>query len=240
MTGSKELSVTTVEREPGLVLTWGRRGTGDSGDRSLAIVPDRTPALRFNSDRGVRYRPERLAEIPDNAARIERLRDELIRTLDIFAKHPRQFVEIYFRFIAQRVDAERAALDRALAWSGGLFGADDWIFSALRPLPRAMVLESEGQQNAAARVYDFAFWTGREVLAIDLRGDSHRPRDRDEPTASLVRKIPIPVEGLASGTDIFAADGFPAEFSSFWTGENVPSSPFRPVGLTQAPDRENP
>lgn len=225
--------------DSGFTLRWGRPGRDGTGARSLVIAPGRTPPVRLNSDLGARYRPERLAEIPDNAAKLDRLKDDLLRTLDIFAKHPRQFVEVYFRFIAERIEAETATLDRALAWSGGLFTAGDWIFSALRPLPQAVVVESGGQGGAVGPVCDFAFWTGRHVLAVELHGSARSRRDqagKDGLPPDLVKPVTIAVAALAGGTDIFTTGDFPPEFLSFWEGEGVPSSPFRPVGLTQRPD----
>ncbi len=230
----------TAGGDPRFVLRWGRTGAGAAGAQAMAIVPGSTPALRFNSDLGVRYRPERLAEVPDNMAKVERLKAELLRTLDIFAKHPRQFVELYFQFVAERIEAEREALDKALAWSGGLFGAEDWIFAALRPLPLAAVQVNEGPQNATTVVFDFAFWTGRQVLAIELRGSARNSRKTAEQrgfSPDLVKPIAVPVAALAGGTEVFADSGFPPEFSAFWQGESVPSSPFRPVGLTPRHDQ---
>lgn len=237
MTESTALAEAAAGGEPRLVLRWGRKGPDDFGVHSMAVMPGRTPALRFNSDLGMRYRPERLAEIPDNAAKVERLKSDLMRSLDIFAKHPRQFVELYFRFIAERIEVEKAALERTLLWSDGLFGAGDWIFSALRPLPLAAVVEPEGQGRAATPVYDFAFWTGRQVLGVDLQGSGRSRREPDRFSPDRVKPVTVSVAALAGGTDIFAAADFPPEFAFFWDGEDVPSSPFRPVGLTQRPDR---
>jgi hypothetical protein len=148
--------------------------------------------------------------------RLAFLRSHLMDLCDLWAKRPRQFVDLYFRWIDAVIARDRAAIDERLRRFGGLFAREDYTFSALRPLPRA---------HLPARV-DFAFWTGARLVAVDIVGDDAR-----RPAAPGIVQVEIPAAVIARD-DPAALDAFlPPEFAAFWQDEPLPSGPFKASAL---------
>ena len=117
-----------------------RQGQGGTGVQ--VFEAGTSPPLRFCSDALVRFSPSFLAEIPDTATKVARLKSAVARDLDVFAKNPRRLLDLYFDFIAARLETESAALEQLLRPLGGLFRIEDWTYSALRPLPNAVVFDA--------------------------------------------------------------------------------------------------
>jgi len=224
-------------------ILWGRaaRGgeidlaalTGDvEADQAVLVEPGRTPPFRLNSDSGRRVPPERLTELAGTDAKLAALKEATARGLDLFARHPRRFLDRYFDFIAARVEAERLALQQRLAWSGGLFGHRDWVFSALRPMPRPVLATmADGRARAVQWVADFAFWTGDEAVLVMIRGAGSGQAACAAPSAWPVRTIALAPTDLDLGEALFTRERFGTAFVDFWNGEPWPAGPFRPRGL---------
>lgn len=228
-----------------LTITYGRKGGPRSGhiregrrgiaDPFFTVTPGVTPPLRLNTDVGLRFQPDRLAKLPDHRKKLDYLRFEILGALDLFAQYQRRFLERYFQFVEARCRDAAAELSAATAWSGGLFSADDYIFSALWPLPDARItLASDGRATALGD-FDFAFWTGRRVLGVTLAGGAVDPHGKangpDSAAGDFLMPVTIVAKDLQGDPALFSEPRFPAELVSFWIGEKVPSSPFRPVGL---------
>lgn len=229
-----------------IALVWGRKrrrpprpeeiieAAQAGGEGAFMIAPGTTPALRLNSDRGRRYAPDLLAQWPDNLAKLEALKTEAAQDVDLFARNQRTFLELYFDFIEARVIAEQKALKEKLAWSDGLFGPHDFVFSAFRPLSNAVMVAVEGDTPAGAvQSCDFAFWTGAHLLAVSIagamRGASSPANDQ---AGDAIVRIALPAGDLASTRSTFTAERFAPEMFAFWQEEATPSSPFRPDGLS--------
>ena len=58
----------------------------------------------------------------------------------------RQFIASYFGFIAAHLDAHRTELVERAKPYDGLYRPEDWLWSALRPLPRGWVPVAHGGQ----------------------------------------------------------------------------------------------
>lgn len=227
---------------PRFAILWGRAAraaeidlAGLTGaiesDQALLVEPGRTPALRLNSDTGRRVPPERLTELAGTEAKLAATKEEAARGLDLFARHPRRFLDLYFAFIAERIESERDSLEKRLAWSGGLFGHRDWAFSALRPLPRAALAEIAGDKARPLQpVADFAFWTGEEALLVAIRATGAAPAAGDA-AGMPVRTISLTPGDLAAPERLFTAERFGGAFAAFWEGEDGPAGPYRPRGL---------
>lgn len=201
-------------------------------DQVLPLQPGRTPPFRLNTDTGRRVLPERLSELAGHDAKLAALKEEAARGLDLFARHPRLFLDLYFAFAADRVEAERTALENRLAWSAGLFGYCDWAFSALRPLPRAGVAEiGEGRPRLLQPVADFVFWTGTEALLVVVGASARRQPDSAAGPAVPIRTVAVTPADLAVPETLFTRERFGEAFITFWEGEPWPAGPFRPRGL---------
>lgn len=230
--GRKQSDATVLRR----LDAW-RQGKDTAGVRFFAAGS--TPTLRFGSDDLVRFPPSFLADVGDTESKLARLKSDVSRDMDVFAKNPRRLLDRYFDFIEARLHAEGAALERLLQPLGGLFRVDDWAYSALRPLPNAAVFDgAEDGAPPPVMHHDMVFWTGQTVLAIRLRGSGTTSSRDAEACARLqelgVRIVTIPVSNLATGIELFSESRFPPEFLSFWQGAPYPCSPFRPQGLTRS------
>ncbi len=197
-----------------------------------------TPPFRLCDDDGRRFPPSFLADLPDTARKLARLKADTSRDFDLFAKNPRRLLDIYFDFIAVRLAAEAPALERSFGRSAGCSA------SRTGPFPRSGPCRMPRYSTRTIRrppppilLHDLAFWTGEAVLTIRLRGSgTPSPREAaacDRLRALGVQIVTIPMPELATGIALFSPERFPAAFRSFWQGAPYPCSPFRPQGLTR-------
>jgi hypothetical protein len=162
----------------------------------------------------------------DHAARVTAALAWLESLCGDYAPLRRQFIAAYFRFVANVIDAHRTELVVRLQRYDGLFAPEDFLWSALRPLPRGSV--PVGERWLAA---DMVFWDGTQPIAIELVA-----RDTDRQRALLA----APVGTLRIEPPAFdRLDAvLPPSFHRFWDGETLPSSPFRrpiPQGVLAQP-----
>ena len=215
---------------PSLVIPY---GAGTAGGPSVTIDTTAGTPLRLNNapysyDEGIQ------GPGPTATERLAFLRDHLTELCDMWAKRPRQLVALYFRLIERCMDRDRAAIEAKAQRLGGLFTPEDFAFSALRPLPRAHL--------NGVRV-DFAFWTGKTLIAVDIAGDDARgpawKKRRAALQAANAQPLEIPAATVARDDPALIEGVLPPEFTSFWQSEALPSSPFRASGLdtvSAAPD----
>jgi hypothetical protein len=159
-----------------------------------------------------------LEEASDHAARVAAVINWLAGQCGDYAPLRRRFIIAYFAVLATQIDTHRTALAADLAGYDGLYAPDDWLWSALRPLPRAWLAGSGGPIPA-----EIAFWDGTQPLAIELSvHDTSRQAALAEAGVTVLR---IPPDAVA---DPAALGGLlPAPFHIFWRGQNLPASPFR-------------
>ena len=109
---------------------------------TLAADDDRLPSVVVSAT------PLRLNSVPlpvtewgsgdaDHASRMAALRSWLLANCGDYNEALRRGVTRYLDAIAVHVALHRYALDADLARFHGLYQAEDWCWSALRPLPRA-------------------------------------------------------------------------------------------------------
>lgn len=203
----------------------------DRSGSQVAIDTGARDPLRLNDG------PYDFTELPPAAGtgtvaeRLAILRDHLTEFCDQWAKRPRQFVALYFRFIDSVIATDRALIEAHVKKFGGLFTADDYAFSALRPLPRAH-LPVAGDQHVRV---DFAFWTGEQLVAVDIAGEEARGAAWQERARQLeaagVQRIEIAAATIAKDDPASLRPALPPEFAAFWRSEPLPSSPFRAASL---------
>jgi len=203
----------------------------DANAPQVVIDTEARDPLRLNDG------PYDFAELPPAAGtgtvaeRLAILCCHLTELCDQWAKRPRQFMALYFRFIDAVIAADRPALEAHVQRFGGLFTAEDYVFSALRPLPRAHLPVAS---DARVRV-DFAFWTGARLVAVDITGDeAQRPTWQErgrQLEAAGVQRIEIAGSAVAEEDPGLLRAALPPEFAAFWRSEPLPSSPFRAASL---------
>jgi len=217
---------------PSLVIPYGT-STPLPGGPAVTIDTGAHDPLRLN-DGPYSYDDGTQGPGPTAAERLDFLREHLTELCDLWAKRPRQFVALYFQMIERVMERDRAAIGDRTRRLGGLFSPADYAFSALRPLPRAHL--------NTVRV-DFAFWTGEAVIAVDITGDDARSpawqARRDALAAARAQPLEIPSATIARADPAALEALLPPEFTAFWQGEALPSSPFKASGLdtvSAAPD----
>jgi len=207
-----------------LAIPYGTAGHQPGGP-AVTIDTDARDPLRLNDgpysyDDGIQGPGASAAE------RLAFLRDHLTELCDMWAKRPRQFVDLYFRFITRIMERDRARIEDKVGRLGGLFTPGDFAFSALRPLPRAHLQD--------IRV-DFAFWTGSALVAIDITSDDSRSATWEKRRTALiaadVQTIEIPGSMIARDDPAILESLLPRDFAGFWQDETLPSSPFKALGL---------
>ncbi len=185
-------------------------------DPRLPTAPAGTSPLRLNTE------PLPQAAMPeaanDHPARTAAAIDWLVSLCGDYAPSRRRFITTYFAFLAAQLAIQRAALAVDLARYDGLYTPDDWLWSALRPLPRAWLVGPDGPIPA-----EIAFWDGTRPVAIELSA-------RDTPRQAALRAAGLPVLRIAP--DVLADPAtlgtlLPATFHDFWRGQTLPASPFR-------------
>ena len=120
------------------------------------------PALRLNTER---MPPAAWPDGADHATRWAALHTWLLAACGPYNAPARRFVDRYLTSVTAHVARHRDELDAALVRFDGLYAAQDWAWSALRPLPRAWVPSSGGHTPA-----DIAFWDGTRVVPVALAG----------------------------------------------------------------------
>lgn len=206
-----------------LVIPYG--GARDDTGPSISIDAACGTALRLSDLPYPFPEPPDLFRLASREARLDFLRDHLKSLCGLWNRLPLAFLDAYFRYILFCLDEKHLALTAMAEELGGLFEPRDWCFAALRPLPQAQLFK--------LRV-DFAFWTGAQLVAVELIGSATPTRQRREEWTQL-RTHGVEVVEL-SGACLDAASLamlLPPSFSNFWTGVMPPSSPFAPTTLAE-------
>lgn len=166
--------------------------------------------LRFNTQP---LPPEAMEATPlDHASRTTAMQQYLRSLCGGYAAARVRFVDAYIEALQMHLDQHCDELTQGLAGYDGLYAPEDWLWSALRPLPRAWV-----RTGSRTTGVDVAFWDGVRMIAIDLNGAAP---DED---ITIVR---LPPDAL-TGSPGNLLDLLPETFRHFWRGETVPRSPFR-------------
>jgi len=190
-------------------------------DPRLPIAAAGTKPLRLNTE------PLPPAAMPDavldHAARVVAMQEWLISLCGDYAPLRRHFILNYFAFLAVELHTYEVSLAKDLARYDGLYTPDDWLWSALRPLPRAWLPSAAFRGPGNMLPAEIAFWDGAEPLAIELSA-------RETPGQAALQAAGIQV--LRITPDILATPGavgalLPPSFHMFWRGQALPTSPFR-------------
>jgi hypothetical protein len=136
---------------------------------TIAVDDTRLPAVDLGEA------PLRLNTVPlpvaawdageaDHATRMAIVRSWLLASCGDYNEALRRGVVQYLDAVAAHVTHHRDLLATNLARFHGLYQAEDWCWSALRPLPRAW-----WQQDGAWSRADLAFWNGNAVIGMRAR-----------------------------------------------------------------------
>jgi hypothetical protein len=193
--------------------------------------------LRLNSEA---LNPAPNFNAPQGATPLNLIKDRLKSFCRPWDGLSLQFLDGYFEHIANMLRVHQDAITAKLAPFVGLYAAEDWAFSAPKPLPRAHLYASRNAGSAGWDIdnfvqVDFAFWLGDRVVAVLSQPEVLTPARAAERLARLeqagVIVVHFSAENLArSPTALFhrVIGDFGALLDSAGT---VPVGPFRPQGL---------
>ena len=121
------------------------------------------------------------ADIDDTAAAVDFIKSHLRDRCELATDSERRFLDLYFDYCLEAVKPpsyySRLGEPRK-DWTPP-HNDDDWIFDALLPLPQAHLYETDPFAEKFAFVpgrmmmVDFAFWTGKRLVAVEIDGGSH-------------------------------------------------------------------
>ena len=159
--------------------------------------------------------------IGDHAARVVAAIDWLTDLCGDYAPLRRQFIAAYFSVIATQLEAHRLDLVEQMNRYDGLYAPEDFLWSALMPLPRGWVPVVDELLPA-----DVVFWDGMQPIAIEIASRRTARQSALDAAGVLVLRI-------EPGT-MDVGPCLPDSFQHFWQGQILPSSPFRrpiPLGV---------
>jgi hypothetical protein len=147
-----------------------------SGDGALRVdAPFPCAAIDRSSKKPLRLNSEafRVAanfNAPQGATPLTVLSDHLKGLCRTWDRLSLRFLDGYFGHIATMIGVHRDVIATKLAPFAGLYAAEDWTFSAPKPLPRAH-LYAPRSDNASWSAedfvqVDFAFWLGERMVAV--------------------------------------------------------------------------
>jgi hypothetical protein len=117
-------------------------------------------------------------EYDDPIAAFEFIRNYLKKNCEIQTDAEQRFLDLYFSYILDQVILSKKNLPES--WRSQVpYNNPHWLFRALMPLPQAhLYLEDpfgdrfQFLPEKMVKV-DFAFWTGTEIVAVEIDGPSH-------------------------------------------------------------------
>lgn len=169
--------------------------------------------------------------LPDSLGRDEKyafLKTRSLELCDLWNKRQRAFMEMYFDFVADHVTEHAAEIDKKNYAYDGLYERDDWLFSAIAPLPQAYA--------PVDNLEDFIFVP---VLFIDGQGGVVVYLDgglsRNDKTDKHQTRLRIKGYHVAefSPDDMSSSQKFqavlPDSLKFFWRNLVLPAGPFKPT-----------
>lgn len=170
----------------------------------------------------------------DTASKLAFMKDHLQSLCGIWDGPPKAFIDSYFAAVQREMSANSDELGKLVGDLTGLAVADDFVFSAPLPLPRAHLHLAPRSDAPVVRSedvvrVDFAFWTGTRLLAVDLdTGATMTPKERRawqriaDYGIDTLRVRPGELADATAPADILGED-----FARFWQHDALPRTPFR-------------
>ena len=197
------------------------------------LQPTRQTSLRLNDPHYVFPETPDLRAMTSADIQLDFLRNHLTGYCDIWRKPQKLFLDQYFKFIAARVSAAEIVLSKSLEKFVGLYNYRDWTLSAPRPLPRALM--HTPTSDTTYTPVDFGFWFTGKRIAVLLAGTGTPTRAdkarRDTLKIANIYIVDISLQILQRDGPAYLDVALPADFSQFWDGQVMPSSPFKGATL---------
>ena len=193
--------------------------------------------LRLNSEA---LDPAANVSAPQSVTPLNLVKDRLKGFCRPWDRLSLQFVDGYFEHIAKMLGVHQDAIAKKLAPFVGLYKAEDWAFSAPKPLPRAHLAAPRDTGNVGWDIddfvqADFAFWLGDRAVAVLSQPEALTPARAKHRLARLEQAGVSVVHFNAENLTKDPAALFHRIIGDFGalleSAGAVPSSPFRPPEL---------
>ena len=132
--------------------------------------------------------PQKFPTIDDTREAWEYIKTHLKENCELHTESEKRFLDLYFDYCWNAVHGW---------WEEG--SRSDWVFTALMPLPQAHLYLHEPLKDRFAFVpknmvkVDFAFWTGKQLLAVEIDGKSHVGSERHIVKDRMLKKAGVDV-----------------------------------------------
>ncbi len=173
---------------------------------------------------------------PQGATPLIVLNDHLKSLCRTWDRLSLRFLDGYFAHITDMLGVHREMIATKLVPFAGLYTAEDWVFSAPKPLPRAHLYapRDEGASWVTEDFVqvDFAFWLGDRMVAVLSKPGTLTPARANERVARLEQAGVTTVHFTAKDIEIEPValfDRIIGDLGALIEGAGVvPISPFRP------------
>jgi hypothetical protein len=214
-------------------------GTTFTSETPLAYI-DRTAGkpLRLTSVRDVL--PQEIPDLEDDDA-FDQMRDILKNNAEIATDFERRFIDLYFKAVRESTVAPSYYSSFKREKLPAPYNTSQWIFGALMPLPQAHLylldpLSKTGGAYDPQRMVkvDFAFWTGKRIVAVEIDGGSHIGSEEHVTKDRLLQRAGVTVihilnqELVEHGADAIAKL-LPEDVMRYWSIENDSWYPHNPL-----------
>ena len=195
---------------------------------NYAEIDDGSPPLRLSTPGWANFSLNNLRGIDTPELLFELSKEKIVTRIQPFSKRVRLFIERYFNFMNDRVSVYADQLP-----PDPLLTPLDWIFSAWLPLPHAKVLVSAEEVSSPAQFieFDLAFWTGKELLGIQVEQKGTMMKSKRVLLERFIedhpqfKAISITRDQLPDDVQVFPSELFDEYFLNFWSGAGLPKGP---------------
>ena len=205
-------------------------GTYIQSDTPLAHI-DRSQEVALRLRNFTEVVPGDWPAIRDSQESLSLIEKHLCENCEVATNYERKFLALYFDFVRKWVEPPsfigRSGKERK-DW-GAPYDNDDWAFEALMPLPQAHLYQANPLDDhfsfAPSRMMkvDFAFWTGKQLIAVEIDGGSHIGNDSHIEKDRLLQRAGVHVVHILNsevakyGVKVIERL-LPVEVTSFWKG----------------------
>jgi len=195
---------------------------------NYAEIEESSPPLRLSTPGWANFSLNNMQGVDSSELLFELAKEKIITRIQPFSRRVRFFVERYFEFMKDHIEANLDQLP-----SDPLLMPLDWIFSVWLPLPHSRILLSSGNDKKTAQFveFDLIFWTGVELLGIQVEQKGTMVKSKREVLERFSEKHPnfkvisVTRDQLPDDEKKFPFEVFDEYFLNFWSDVELPKGP---------------
>lgn len=181
-------------------------GTYLQSDTPLAHIDrSKARALRLRDFKSVM--PGSWENEMDSLVALDIIQNHLREKCELATASEKLFLELYFQYCRDCVTAPEymQRLYKEQAERPIPYNDIDWVFDALMPLPQAHLYQNDPLQDdfhfvpSLMMKVDFAFWTGKHLVAIEIDGSSHTGSEAHIRKDRLLQRSGVHVVHILNG-----------------------------------------